>query len=146
MSQTMMWALIVVGMIIFELVTLGNLVSVWFAIGALGALLVSFVSGNLVIQVIVFIILSILSLVFVRPITKKILVGSETATNADRLIGQKYILAKEITQEAWGLINIYGEEWSATTADNSSIEANSLVEVVAIEGVKLIVKKVEGGN
>lgn len=142
----MIWALVVVGMIIFELITLGNLVSVWFAIGALGALLVSLLSSNLTIQIIVFVVLSIVSLIFVRPITHKILKGSETATNADRLLGKEMILDTDITQENWGLIKVNGIEWSATTTDHSEIRAGEQVIVTAIEGVKLIVKKVQGGN
>lgn len=146
MSQTTIWAIIFFGMIIFELVTLGNLVSIWFAIGALGSLVVSLVSDSITIQVIIFVVLSVASLIFVRPITHKILKGSETATNADRLIGKTYVLNKEVTKDEWGLMKINGDEWSVTTADHSEIEAGTLVEVVAIEGVKLIVKKVQGGN
>ena len=142
----MIWALVIVGMIIFELVTLGNLVSVWFAFGALGALLVSLFSSNLTIQVLVFVVLSIVSLIFVRPITHKILKGTEVATNADRLLGKEIILDTDITQENWGLVKINGIEWSATTADDSEIAAGTSVIVTAIEGVKLIVKKVQGGN
>lgn len=141
----MFWAFVLVVMIIFELVTLGNLVTIWFAMGALGSIIVSLVSDNLTIQVLAFVIISIVSLVFVRPITHKILKGSETATNADRLIGNNYILDKEITSETWGLMKVGGDEWSVTTADDSEIEAGILVEVTAIEGVKLIVKKVQGG-
>ena len=141
----MFWAIVLVVMIIFELVTLGNLVTIWFAMGALASLIVSLVSDNITIQVLIFVVVSIVSLVFVRPITHKILKGSETATNADRLIGQTFILDKKITSESWGLMKVSGDEWSVTTPDNSEIEAGSLVKVTAIEGVKLIVKKEEGG-
>lgn len=142
MSQTMIWSIVIVLMIVFELATLGNLVSVWFAIGGLASLLVSLVSANFTIQIIVFSVVSVISLVLVRPLTHKILKGSEVATNYDRLIGKQMILDQEITHENWGLIKVNGIEWSATTSDHSSIDAGTLVEVTDIEGVKLIVKKV----
>lgn len=138
----MFWSMVIVLMIVFELVTLGNLVTIWFAIGALASLLVSLVSKNITIQVVVFSIVSVVSIVLVRPITHKVLKGAETATNSDRLIGKQFILDFEITQEKWGLIEVNGIEWSATSFDHSQIDSGSLVEVLAIEGVKLIVKKV----
>lgn len=138
----MIWAIVLVLMIVFELATLGNLVSVWFAIGALASLLVSLVSTNFTVQIVMFAVVSVVSLVLVRPITHKVLKGTEVATNYDRLIGKQMILDTEITQENWGLIKVNGIEWSATTGDHSAIKAGVLVEVIAIEGVKLIVKKV----
>ncbi len=142
MTLTTFWLIVLVLMIVIELITLGNLVTLWFAIGSAAALLIAYINDSLALQITVFAIVSVISLIFVRPIAYKLLRGNVIATNADRLVGRTLRLDKAITHEEWGLVDVNGVEWSVTTADNTEIEAGSLVEVRAIEGVKLIVKKI----
>ncbi|CAM3715236.1 NfeD family protein [Erysipelothrix urinaevulpis] len=142
MTSTTFWLIVLVVMILFELVTIGNLVSLWFAIGAAASLIVSYLHPSMPLQIVVFAVVSILSLVIVRPIATRALRGNVIATNADRLIGRTVKLHQGVTPESWGLVKINGEEWSVASYEDSEIEAGSLVEVRAIEGVKLIVKKV----
>ncbi|MEG0326948.1 MAG: NfeD family protein [Erysipelothrix sp.] len=142
MTQLQIWLIVMVFMVVFELITVGNLISVWFAIGAFFAMLTSMWTNNILIQVIVFGVTSLLSLFLIRPITAKALRGNSISTNADRLIGRQFKLSEAIKEDQWGTIKVNGVDWSVTTVDQSEIEKNETVEVLALEGVKLIVKKV----
>lgn len=139
------WLIVMIAMIAVELVTLGNLVSIWFAIGALFALVTAFITENLLIQTIVFAIVSVLSLILVRPMVNRTLRGRMISTNADSIIGRKFELTDEITFDSWGMIMVDGSPWSAVSYDHKPIVRGVLVEVVAIAGVKLVVKQI-GGN
>lgn len=142
MTQLQIWLIVMVFMVVFELITVGNLISVWFAIGAFFAMLTSMWTDNILIQVIVFGVTSLLSLFLIRPITAKALRGNSISTNADRLIGRQFKLSEAIKEDQWGTIKVNGVDWSVTTVVQSEIEKNETVEVLALEGVKLIVKKV----
>jgi membrane protein implicated in regulation of membrane protease activity len=142
MTQLQIWLIVMVFMVVFELITVGNLISVWFAIGAFFAMLTSMWTNNILIQVIVFGVTSLLSLFLIRPITAKALRGNSISTNADRLIGRQFKLSEAIKEDQWDTIKVNGIDWSVTTVDQSEIEKNETVEVLALEGVKLIVKKV----
>ncbi|CAM2817906.1 NfeD family protein [Erysipelothrix tonsillarum] len=145
MTLTMdwVWLIVCLGMLVLEVITVGNLVSLWFSFGALAALGTTFLTDSVAVQLAVFAIVSVAALIMIRPMTKNLLRGNVVSTNADRLIGRQFILNESINQDSWGKIKVHGEEWSATTADQSSIPAQTRVEVIAIEGVKLIVKSVE---
>ena len=124
-----------------EAVTVG-LVSVWFAGGALAAMLVASLSANLWIQIGVFIITSALLLYFTRPIVKKLLSGKNKETNLDRIIGKTVIVSEKVDNDAeTGKCMIAGVSWSLRSDDGSVIEAGEKVTVDRVEGVKLIVKR-----
>lgn len=142
MTLSYFWILIFFVMIVVEVITVGNLVSVWFALGALGAWLCSFVTDSLAIHVIVFAIVSLVSLLIVRPLAAKALRGNVISTNADSLIGRQFTLSAPILENKWGEIKINGASWSATTARPETLPEGCRVEVIAIEGVKLIVRKI----
>ena len=124
-----------------EAVTVG-LVSVWFAGGALAAMLAASLSVNLWIQIGVFIITSALLLYFTRPIVKKLLSGKNKETNLDRIIGKTVIVSEKVDNDAeTGKCMIAGVSWSLRSDDGSVIEAGEKVTVDRVEGVKLIVKR-----
>lgn len=137
------WLIICLAMLFIEVITAGNLVSIWFSIGALGALAVAYVSDNIALQLTVFLILSVSSLIVIRPFTKNLMRGNVVSTNADRMIGRRYIVSDTVYSDQWGSVMVNGEKWTATTADQTEIPAGSKVEVIAIEGVKLIVRAIE---
>lgn len=137
------WVIVAIAMVVVELVSAGNLISIWFAIGAVASMIVTMISSNVTIQVIVFAIVSMVSLLIIRPMASKFLRGQSFATNADSLIGRRAVLAEAIDEDKWGLIRINGTSWSATTADQSELPKGTRVEIVAIEGVKLIVRKIK---
>jgi membrane protein implicated in regulation of membrane protease activity len=138
-----LWVIILVGTLIVEVVTFGNLISVWFSIGALAAYFAFLMGLGFPIQLTVFIVVSILSLLAVRPLAANYFRGNIVATNADRIIGQHTTLVKAVKSNEWGEVNVYGTVWSVAELSNHPLDAGTIVEVVAIEGAKLIVKKVD---
>ena len=135
-----LWLLLFVVLIIIELLTV-NLTTIWFAFGSLVAYILSFFVSDIMIQTIIFLVSSIILLIFTRPIVKKFLLNKEVKTNADMLIGKIGVVTKEITKTDIGEVKIDGKYWSAKA--DKKIKEGSKVEILAIEGVKLIVNKKE---
>ena len=134
------WLILFVILIILELCTI-NLTTIWFAFGALLAYVTSLFFDNVLIQTTVFLVVSVATLIFTRPIVKKYLLKKPSRTNADMLIGKVGIVTKEIVKDNVGEVKIDGKYWSAKS--NKKIKEGSKVEILPIEGVKLIVEKKE---
>ena len=94
-------------------------------------------------QLLVFAIGSILALIIVRPLATKYLRGNIIATNADRFIGETGIVTQDITENKWGEVYLKATYWSAVALNGNTILKDTKIEVVAIEGAKLIVKEAE---
>lgn len=139
-----LWIFVFFGALILELVTSTMLISVWFCVGAAVALLASMLHLAFIWQVVLFFIASLLCLAAIRPAASRYLRGNTIATNADRYVGLRTKLLKTLTRENWGEVKIHGVIWNVAGVDDSMIPEGSNVEVIAIEGSKLIVKKVEG--
>ena len=123
-----------------ELITI-NLVSIWFAIGALFSAIVSIFTDSVLIQFLTFLLVSIVTLIITKPVVKKINKKKFTPTNLDRVIGQQGVVTKRISKDSYGLVKVLGSIWTATSDD--FIDVDSRVIVQKIDGVKLIVKKKE---
>ena len=134
------WLILFVVLIILELCTV-NLTTIWFAFGALLAYIVSLFTDNVMIQTTVFLAVSVITLILTRPVVRKYLLTKPSRTNADMLIGRTGIVTKKITKTDIGEVKIDGKYWSAKA--NKKIKEGSKVEILAIEGVKLIVKEKE---
>ena len=138
-----MWQvwLIISGMFfILEIITVGFLVF-WFGIGALFAMLVSFITNNIIIQTTVFLITSTALLFLTKPFVKKISHKDKVQTNAYSIIGKKGIVTREIdSKKGVGQVKIGSETWTATTSTEEIIPVGTEVEVLEINGVKAIVK------
>ena len=126
---------------IIEMATIGFLVF-WLGIGALLAMVTSFITDSILIQALVFIITSTLLLIFTRPLVDKFIkIPKEVKTNAYSIIGKKGIVISKINNiEGVGQIKIDGEVWSAKSATDEDIPENTEVEIVEIDGVKAVVK------
>ncbi len=125
---------------LIEAATVG-LTSIWFAAGALAAMIAAAFSANIWVQLIVFALVSALLLIFTRPLVRKFLTPKLEATNADALIGQTALVIEEIDNDReTGAARIDGKVWSARSADGSVIETDQKGIVVRIEGVKLILR------
>ena len=138
------WLALLVLMVVVE--AMGPaLVSIWFAVGALAALIVSFIPGVAWwIEVIVFVIVSTVTLLAVRPLSKRYFKRNTIKSNVDSLVGKRGVLIEEISPFSAGLCKINDVSWTAISSDDKeSIATGSVVEVVTIAGNKLIVKKVE---
>ena len=132
------------GVVLFgavEAATAG-LVSIWFALGALGALLSAIVGAPLWLQVVWFLLISIVSLVLTRPLARKYVNSRTTPTNADMLIGQECVVTEAIDNVlGLGAVTVGGKVWTARTEDpDIKAQVGQTMTVVRIEGVKLIVK------
>lgn len=118
-----------------------QLVSTWFAFGSIVTLIPAFLGANFTIQLFVFLVASIMFLFIIRPYAKSKLIKQKTPTNADKLVGETGAVTGEINNLLnTGRIHIMGLDWTARSQDSSIIECGKVVEVVKIEGVKLIVK------
>ena len=122
-----------------------QLTSVWFAAGALVAFLLAVLGvKNWVIQVIVFVLVSLIALILTRPLVKKIIAKRTEPTNADRNIGEEAIVTVTIDNvEGKGEVIVKGVPWTARSESNFPIPKDSRVRVKKIEGVKLIVEPIE---
>ena len=135
------WLVLMVVLLVVEGVVPG-LVSIWFALGALGALLSAIVGAPLWLQVVWFLLISIVSLVLTRPLARKYVNYRTTPTNADMLIGQECVVTEAIDNVlGLGAVTVGGKVWTARTEDPDLKGAvGQTMTVVRIEGVKLIVK------
>lgn len=141
--QSIFWLIIFVALLVVEIVTLG-LTTVWFALGALAAFLAAYVGFGVLVQVIVFLIVSIILLILTRPIAVKFFNQERERTNAESLIGQKAVVKEEInTLRGVGKVEVNGMEWSAKADESDVIEAGTVILIKGIQGVKLIVEKEE---
>ena len=130
--DAILWLAAVVVLLVIEIATLG-LTTIWFAGGAL-------IAG---IQFVLFLIVSLILLIFTRPIAMRYLNTNRTRTNAESLIGKEAVVTQTIENlKNQGQVIVGGIEWTARTDDNEKmIEKDTVVEIERIEGVKLIVKK-----
>lgn len=134
------WIGFAVLMVVCEISTT-QLVSIWFVLGAVCAAITTIFTPSILIQSIVFLGVSLISLVVTRPIVKKIKAKSgNVSTNSDRLIGRTGVMLADLTdKDAVVQVKVEGEIWSAKSA-NVPILKDAKVKVLAIEGVKLIVE------
>ena len=141
--EAIFWLAAMVIFIIAEATTV-TLVSIWFAVGALGAVLIALLGGGLTLQVTVFLALAIVLLIFLRGAVRKHFTPRITRTNVDSVIGATGIVVTPVNNiAALGQVQINGIEWSARSTGNVHIPAGTLVRVDKIEGVKVFVTAVE---
>ena len=140
---TIFWLIAFVALLVIEIITLG-LTTVWFAVGSIAAFLAAYVGASVAVQIVVFLVVSIVLLVFTRPILLKFFNQKRERTNAESLIGQKALVLEKIdSMHATCRAIVNGMEWSAKTEDGETIEADTVVLIKGIQGVKLIVEKEE---
>ena len=124
-----------------EAVTVG-LTSVWFAAGALCALIAALAGAELWVQITLFLAVSALCLLAVRPLAKRHLNSRVEATNADRVIGEQAQVTEDIDNiRGKGAVVIRGVAWTARSEDGAPLPAGTLVKVLRIEGVKVFVER-----
>lgn len=135
------WLIIAAVSLVIEDFT-AALVAIWFIPSALICALIAKLGGGILVQLIVFFVLSALFIIFARRIFAKFITPKFTPTNADALIGGEGIVIETVNDlEARGVVKVKGQVWSAKTKDGNEIEAGKRIEVLAIEGVKLVVKE-----
>ncbi len=130
-------------MVVAELATV-QLVSIWFAAGALMSLIFSLFNAPVWLQVVVFFAVSAVCLIITRPIVKKTVNDKKVPTNADMAIGKTGIVTETIDNiKGLGKVKVQGSLWSAKSSDGSVIDENERVRVLEIKGVKLVVENIK---
>jgi len=136
------WFAIMIGAIVFEALTPSDLVSIWFAAGALVALIICVIWPDLVwLQVVVFFVVSGILIISTRKLAKKLQNTPDVKTNIDSIVGQTGKVTLEIQPHEIGEVKVEGKLWSAVA--DMKIEKDEYIEVVAVDGVKLVVTKLE---
>lgn len=133
------WIAVIAVAVIAEAVS-AQLLSIWFALGGIAALIASFLTDSVAVQIIVFAAVSIAAIALIFPAARKSLKKSTVKTNADRYIGKKAIVIEDISNiNAVGQVKVDNQLWSARSDSGEEIPADTVVTVLRIEGVKLIV-------
>lgn len=135
-----LWFILAVVCITIELITV-NLVTIWFVFGAIAALIIASIIDNIIIQISVFILISIISLLATKPIVKKLRKRKIEPTNSDRVIGKTGIVTKEITKNSYGEVKVNGSIWTAKS--DKKIKERAQIKVLNIEGVRLLVEEIK---
>ena len=135
------WIIILVLTVIFEILTT-DLTSMWFSLGAFVALLLNlFVQDNLWwLQIIIFAVVTTVSIIFFKPVLKKKLFNQKAKTNIDALINKTVIVVEPIALNSPGTIKTEGIEWTAIS-EGDSFEPGDFVEIVSVSGNTFTVRK-----
>lgn len=136
------WLALIVVFLAMEAATV-QLISTWFAAGALAAMIVSLIGGAVWLQIVVFLTVSIVLLVLLWPIARKHLKPKLVATNADALIGRVCTVTEEIDPVEGGRVKLGDVTWSARSVSDTQIPAGTLVKVMKIQGAKVFVEQVK---
>lgn len=143
MSEMMIvWLVILIVAIGIEVGTLG-LTSIWFAGGALTAVIAAAFSLPIWLQILLFLVVSLLLMVFTRPVAVKYFNKDRVRTNVESMIGRQAIVISEIDNlQGIGQVTVGGQEWSARSEDDKKrMNVGTVVEIMAVSGVKLIVRE-----
>lgn len=139
--MSIIWLSIAIVLGIIEATT-AQLVSIWFAVGAVGGCVTSLFTDSILIQIIVAVLVSLITLIATRPLAKRLINTKKTHTNSDRNIGKTAVVISDIDNVAsTGQIKVGSSIWSAKSTDDTVIKKHSTVVVKAIEGVKLVVEQ-----
>ena len=133
----LIWLIVAILFAVAELMTT-TLTLIWFSIGAIILIFLSSIIDSILIQIIIFAIISTLMLTIA---TKKFI--KQDNTNLQAIINKKGIVKETIYPNKVGIVIIEGESWSAISYDNEKIDKEEMVEVLKIEGVKVVVKKID---
>lgn len=140
--EVIVWFVIIILAALVEMNTM-DLTSIWFSVGAIFAFVLAIAGAPLWVQILVFVVIAFILIALVRPITKKYLKTNVVHTNTDRLVGKVATCTKRIPAGERGEVKIDGKYWMAVTTSDDDIEQEEKVEVLAVEGVKLVVDKIK---
>ena len=141
--EAIIWLVLMVICLVVEALTV-SMVTLWFAAGAVVALLLSLLHLQVWVQVVVFFVVSIALLACMRPMFRRHVAPKLTPTNVDAIVGTRAVVTAEIDNVcAAGQVKLNGMDWSARSATGEIIPAGTQVRVERVEGVKLFVTPVE---
>ena len=132
------WLGLVITLTLIEVLTT-NLVTIWYIVSALVALILSFFIDSYLVQFSVFVILGTVLLFTTRDYLVKLIVNKKEKTNLDRVVGMTGVVTEEITKKKSGEVKVDGKRWTAIS--DKKIKVDSTVKVLEIDGVKLKVEE-----
>ena len=143
--EAICWLAIVIVLLVIEIATLG-LTTIWFAGGALVACIAALLHANIWVQIVLFLVVSVLLLFFTRPLAVRYMNKDRTKTNVDSMVGKEAVVTEAIDNlKAQGVVQVNGLEWTARSEESQEvIPKGAIVEVGRVDGVNLIVRKKEG--
>ena len=133
------WLAIAIVLAILEMST-ANLVSIWYILSSVVAMLVSLFTDNLIIQITVFVLGGTVLLIATKDLVKRI-IPEQIKTNLDRIIGMEGVVTSKITKRIPGEVKVDGKHWTATA--DETIPVDSVVKILEINSTKLKVKRME---
>ena len=141
-NMPVLWLIAMVVLLIVEAIVPG-LVSIWFAIGSLAALLAAMLHAKIWLQVVWFLLISVAALALTRPLAQKYVNSRTQPTNADRILGKECVVREPIDNvQGTGAVAVDGKVWTARMdTDEQTAAVGEIVVAQRIDGVKLIVKK-----
>lgn len=135
------WLGVIVLAALIEALT-AQFVSIWFAAGGIGALIALWLGGPIWVQLTIFGVVSLVTVLLTRPLVNKIIKTEKTKTNADRYVGRSgKVIVSINNQQGTGQVQVDGNVWSARTTDGTMLKTDEEVIVESIQGVKLMVRK-----
>lgn len=141
MDGTITWLILLILLILIEIATLG-LTTVWFAGGSLVAFVAALLGFDFIVQIVLFFVVSVILLIFTRPVAVKYFNSNRVPTNTESLIGSRAKVTEVIDNISdQGTVMINGLEWTARATDNRIIPKDAIVKIVKISGVKVIVEE-----
>lgn len=143
MEQQMpwIWLCVIIFSCFIEFLTSVQLTAIWMAVGGIAAIISIFCGAPIYLQIIIFLVVTAISLILTRPLAKKLMNFEKTATNADMFIGKTgTVLTKINGRKEVGRVKVMGDVWSAVAENDEIISEETEVLVKKIEGVKLIVE------
>lgn len=146
-SEPLYWIMICIWISVFVItlfieLNTADLTIIWFCVASLVSFILSLFGISYVIQIVVFVIVSLVLLVATRPLTKNMMNKTLIRTNADRIISSIGIVTKAINPDEIGEVKVGSEYWRAISADNSLIEENEKITIISFSGNKVIVSKI----
>ena len=139
--MVVVWIVVLVAALLVEAATFA-LVSIWFAAGALGALIAAALGANLTVQLIVFVALAALLLAFTRPLLKKVFPSKFIPTNSELEVGKTAVVIEAIDNASGkGRVKLGGVNWAAVSVNGEAIPEGEVVTVAEVRSAKLAVTK-----
>lgn len=146
MEYYIIWLVVMVIFLIIEAITMG-LTTIWFAVGAFVAMILSLFGVHLSIQIAAFIIVSVACLIFVYPLVKNKIKPGQTKTNYESVINKVGIVIERIDNiKATGQVKVDGQIWTARALNNEEIDIDTKVIINEVHGVKLLVSEINTGE
>lgn len=141
-STILFWLAVMVIMLVIEIATLG-ITTIWFAGGALIAFVLAMLNAPFLVQILAFLIVSLILLIFTRPVAVKYFNKDRARTNVEGMIGRQAIVVSEVDNlQGIGRVTVGGQEWAARTLQEGIVlPVGAVVIVKAVNGVKLIVEE-----